>query len=788
MTEAIQTAGLLAAPRGVVAGAAPTIPLTGVAVRAQVTSTASRVTVSQSYRNTEPQPLEAVYVFPLEEGSAVCGFAVTIDGRRLTGRVKPRDEAFDEYDDAMAEGHGAFLLDEERPNIFTASVGNLMPGQEVEVELSYVAELVPEGDGVRLTIPTTVSPRYVPQHRRDFEGLDDADRVSPPITTDPLPYRLDLQVEADLLAPVTSVDSPSHRIRTEIDGTKVTVSLSGDDGALDRDFVLVLQTAEPFEPSARVVAAPTGERFVVASFRPRFEVRRVPVEAVFLVDCSGSMMGASIEDAKRTLQLCLRSLEEGDTFDVVRFGSSHEHLFGKPRPFNQKNLAEADALVSSMDADLGGTEVLRPLQEVLKRRPAKGHQRRIVLLTDGQVSNEDEVIELARSHARTTRFFTFGLGAGASDHLVRGVARAGNGASEMIAPGERIERKVLRHVKRMAHPSTGDVRLEWSGIDVAGASPAALPPLYPDDVLTVIAKVSGGGAGEVRLTATAGDQQIDLSCPVPATETEDDVVPILWARRRIRELEEGAGSRARRGSQQKGRARARDERTRQEIDAELETLGCRYGLLSRVTSYVVVDERPEGERATEAAELRRIPVALTSGWGGISTLASSSVTRYSIPQLLAADGLPEMDFCLTEPSFSARYARDIDLVDSSPLPSCAPPRHESALDRAVDLMILQNADGSWDLTDDFARAVGLPLDRLEQAAAEIAVKDADRILATAIVLAYAEDGAIPVDDAWGHLLEKAGRWLAKATGTQSPPEGHHSWVDWSRTITRVAEE
>jgi Ca-activated chloride channel family protein len=781
MTAAIQTAGLLVARREVEGTAAPTIPLTGVAVRARVTSTASRVTVSQSYRNTEPQPLEAVYVFPLEEGSAVCGFAVTIDGRRLTGVVKPREQAFGEYDDAMAEGHGAFLLDEERPNIFTASVGNLMPGQEVEVELSYVAELVPEGDGVRLTIPTTVSPRYVPQHRRDFDGLDDADRVSPPSSTDPLPYRLDLQVEADLLAPVTSVDSPSHRIRTEIDGTKVTVSLSGDEGALDRDFVLVLQTAEPFEPSARIVAGAGGERFAVASFRPRFEARRVPIEAIFLIDCSGSMTGASIADAKRTLLLCLRSLEEGDTFDVVRFGSTHEHLFGKARPFNQTNLAEADALVRSMDADLGGTEILSPLQDVLKRRPAKGRRRRIVLLTDGQVSNEDEVIELARSHSRTTRFFTFGLGAGASDHLVRGVARAGGGASEMVAPGERIEPKVLRHVRRMGLEHAEKVRLEWTGLEVRDATPAALPELVPGEILTVIASVVDGRSGEARLVFEIGGREFQLACPVAPSAAADDVIPALWARRRIRELEEGGDVRGSRGSQQKGRTRARSERARDEADAELEMLGCRYGLLSRATSYVVIDERAEGERATETAELRRIPVALTSGWGGLSLGAPSALARHH-------SWLPSLRMCLEvrsdpAPSLLSPFESLHDAPEHWPPAAPAPAGPKSDLDRAMDLIILQNADGSWDLTDELARAVGIPLDQLERAASGIAAKDAGRFLATAIVLACAEDGTIPVDDAWRHLLEKATRWLTKATRTQNPPDGHSTWLDWARMTT-----
>jgi Ca-activated chloride channel homolog len=786
MTDAMLQAGLLVKPKDTREPARESIPLTGVSVTARVTATANRVTVRQSYRNTEPKPLEAVYVFPLEEGAAVCGFSVTIDGRRLEGKVKPREEAFADYDDAMSEGHGAFLLDQERPNVFTASVGNLMPGQEVDIEISYVAELVPEGEGLRLTIPTTVSPRYVPAHRRNAEGLDDGDRVNPPVTLDGVSYRLDLRVEADLLSPIRSVESPSHRIHFDIDGSKVTVTLAGDEGQLDRDFVLILRSAEPFEPAARIVSGADGDRFVVASFRPRIEARRSPIDAVFVVDCSGSMGGPSIEDARRTLLLCLKSLEEGDRFEIVRFGSTHESLFGESRPYDDRSLAEADALARSMTADLGGTEILRPLQDVLGRSVAKGLQRCIVLLTDGQVSNDDEVIALARQHSSTTRFFSFGLGAGASDHLVRGVARASGGVAEMIAPGERIEDKVLRHVRRMAEPGAEDVRLEWSGLQVEHQTPSKLPPLYRGDALTVIGKVTSGTTGVATLSAVIAGESVRIEARVAGPDGDDASVAVVWAKRRIREIEEGEAWTGRVGSRQRDRVRERTEARKTEAENELVRLGTRYGLMSAATSYVVIDERAEGERAQESAELRQIPVMLTRGWGGIQGASAPPMyasARRSLLRYVAVGGshLPP----ITEAFFPDDVALSADpddfdfAVQRKSIPS---PWRNKREGRALLLLCAQSADGSWPLDAAVTKAARVSLKRLQQVAANLGVAEAERILATAIVLLLVEDGRLPVQDAWRHIVEKGRRWLERATDGLAVPEGHADWLAWARSV------
>jgi Ca-activated chloride channel family protein len=207
------------------------------------------------------------------------------------------------------------------------------------------------------------------------------------------------------------------------------------------------------------------------SFLPKLDAGpREPREVVFVIDRSGSMGGSSIEEARRALQLCLRSLHEGDRFDIVSFGSHFEAMFGKCRRYSQTSLEEAAAYVRSIDADMGGTEVMGPLKNALERAD-QGMPRSVVLLTDGEVSNDGAVVDLARRHAGSARVFTIGIGHGPSEHFINGVARASGGAAEFIKPGERIEPKVLRQFARLGAPAVEDLRVEWNGKVVEERAP-----------------------------------------------------------------------------------------------------------------------------------------------------------------------------------------------------------------------------------------------------------------------------------------------------------------------------
>src|SRR5262245_16709526 len=466
--------GLLIIPRS--AERAAPAPPECVRIEAKIRDYCARVTVSQRYRNTEAKPLEAVYVFPLDEGAAVCGFEALIGETHVVGRVKEREQAFAEYDDAMAAGHGAYLLDQERPDVFTASIGNLPPGQEALVKITYVSELVREGDDLRFVLPTTVSPRYAPPEDRRGVGRTPVEALNPPRAFS-VPYGLELEIDLDMPSAIRAVESPSHPLALDLDGRRARVRLGGRRTSLDRDFVLKVRLADAPIARAWMETDKAGRAAALLAFEPRFETRESAAEMVFLVDRSGSMGGSSIQEACNALQLCLRSLRPGCLFNVVGFGSRFEPLFAESRPYDEASLAEAARAVSRFDETLGGTEILAPLQWILEKPVREGLPRQLFVLTDGQVSNTEAVIALVRKHSVETRAFTFGIGAGASAHLVRGIARAGEGEAEFIHPGERIEEKVVRQLKRALSPALTDVVVDWNGLSVKPA-PHRLPPVF----------------------------------------------------------------------------------------------------------------------------------------------------------------------------------------------------------------------------------------------------------------------------------------------------------------------
>ncbi len=643
----IQSAVLVARPEPGEERAAK-IALLGVTVEAEVRDVAVHLTLTQVYRNDEDRPIEALYCFPIDEGAAVCGFRIETGGRLINGVAEEKERAFELYDKAIERGDGAFLADQENEDILTVSVGNLKPGQEVRVQVRTVSEL-PVADGImRLTVPTSVSPRYAPA------GADPAhvDRITPDYVSE-VPYRLSLQVRV-LAEAVRAARSPSHRVVEAREGGWTVVRLADGSMPLDRDFVLELERASARGAVSYLSRHANGERALLLRFYPELETpagaaergatakvetgveqasasepgatrqgavpsRSAPrSEVAFLLDCSGSMQGSSIHEALQALDLSLRSLEEGDLFNIVRFGSRFEAWQKAPVVYDRRTLDQALRYLRGLNADLGGTELFPALKFVCGTRPAEGTRREVVLLTDGEVSNPDQVIRLARAAAAHTRIFSFGIGYGASHALVKGVARATGGAWEMIHPGEKVQPKVLRQLSRLTQPCLEEVRVDLPGGKIELSGP--LPPVFEGDSVTVFARVlEMGRAAEARAAGAANEgptvcftgslEGHTYSWSAPVIDTgEDDAVPCLWARARIKELkagmEEGAGSN-------------QGARRMKSVLRQITELGKSFCLLTDFTSFVAVEERAAGERTAGQPEYRRIPVLLTHDYGGI---------------------------------------------------------------------------------------------------------------------------------------------------------------------------
>jgi Ca-activated chloride channel family protein len=786
------------------------VPLAGVSIDAELSTGCARVTVTQRYVNGESTPIEAVYVFPLDEAAAVCGFEALIDGALVVGEVREREEAFRMYDDAMERGDGAFLLDEERPDVFQASVGNLLPGKEVLLKLTYVTELAVADGQLRFSIPTTVSPRYAPASDCTGVGRPDSEALNPPVAWT-VPYGLTLTTHVAMPGPIGRIESPSHPISVALDGERATVTLAQRDAALDRDFVLSIEVAGLDAPHAWVEQDDDGVESLAIVFAPRLPDAAAPAEVIFLVDRSGSMQGTSIEEVRRALQLCLRSMVSGCRFNIIGFGSTTAALFPESRAYDDASLEQAAALVATLEADLGGTEILPALGFALEQPRHAGLPRQIVVLTDGEVTNTDAVLALARQHSADARIFTFGIGAGASHHLVKGLARAGGGAAEFVYPGERIEPKVVRQFGRLLSPAITSVRVDWGGLDVTQA-PQAVPPVFAPGrlILYGLLKSPRTSPATVRLMADGPSGPVAFDVRVdggPAVRGR--AVATLAARARIRELEESPEWTAARGSRQR-------VRKNEAVTAEIVRLSIRYGLMSRETSYVAIERRDTP--VVGDVQLRRVPIALTAGWGGLDA-RHVAISRHGAPipsrafnaDLFVASLSADVSFGDTMSSLYAmtrrpqsRLQREFDATrdwralsslrswgsstgepEDGESASRLSARPSSSIVRGMHALVsLQRADGSWELTNDFARAIGQELRQLESAVADAKGdrREVGRVWATALAVAWLRDHAAEVEDEWRLLVSKAHEWLRIDCGV--PPDGD-AWLERATRFLRV---
>jgi Ca-activated chloride channel family protein len=490
-----------------------------------------------------------------------------------------------------------------------------LPGEETVVEVAYVQRLGADEGALRLSIPTLVAPRYMPgatQGDRTGHGaadptdrVPDADRISPAIGH--VRYGLALDVIFDLGREVT-VESPSHSISVQsLEGHRRRVSFRTESVPLDRDLVLLAAGAPGV--AAGVVAErkpsdgkPAEGTFALTVVPDLFDGKQKNAtrDVVFVVDVSGSMGGVSIVQARTALQLCLRHLREGDRFQVIAFSDSFSTFDRKLVPFTQRTLELADRWVGALQVQ-GGTEMLEPLLAAVSTLDDVRRDRVVVLLTDGQVGNEAEIVERVTAQANGARVYTFGIGTNTSDLLLLDLARRTRGAAEFIHPGERIDDKVTAQFARATAARIDDVSVRFVDVDAGEMAPAELPALIDGEPWVVYGRYAEAGIGRAEIRGTFRGERFFLEVPVELPAVADRPgLTALWASARIRDLEESEHS--------LGGRRAEAQKKR------IVRLSTEHAVGSKYTSFVVIERRTGDRRAHGQPEARAIPVNAPAGW------------------------------------------------------------------------------------------------------------------------------------------------------------------------------
>ena len=589
---------------------APAPVLTNVQAQGRLDAVLFELTLRQTYRNTSEQVVEVVYTFPLPPRAVLLGFASELNAERQNGVIVAKREAERQYEESLEEGDAPVMLEARGDGLHTANIGNLKPGDVIVLECRFAQLLSFEQGRLRVSIPTTIAPRY---GHAEQAGLQP--QQVPQASLD-VEYPLALTLAIGEALAGAAVECPTHRFATSLGQNGSTRMDLAPGARLDRDVVVIVTPREPhpslliradntFDPSAPVV--------MMAALQPPTGAPRERIALKLLVDCSGSMNGDSIASARAALRGVVAGLNEHDHLSLSRFGSTVEHLFA-PSLAKPQALRHLQPLIDGIQADLGGTEMEGALSAVFElSRSAEHTGAEVLLITDGEIWQAEKVITAARRSGH--RVFVIGVGSAPAEGVLRSLAESTGGACEFAAPGEALEAAAHRMLHRMRQPVFTNVRIEWGSTPAWSSGPA--PTLFGGDTVIAFAGFSHPiQASAVRLLAddTHG-QTVELACGEADAPCHGDSLPRIAAARRIA----------------------------QDIDTDALALALQYQLMSTQTNCILVHRRAEADKATERAKLHRISSMLAAGWGGLGTVEESAPSYSFGTCVMFSDSMPSLD-------------------------------------------------------------------------------------------------------------------------------------------------
>jgi Ca-activated chloride channel family protein len=597
---------------------APTVE-TEVAIH--VTGIVARTRVTQAFHNPGDAFVEGVYVFPLPENAAVDHLRMLIGERVIEGQIREKEEARRTYETAKREGRKAALVEQQRPNLFTNSVAHIGPKEQVRITIEYQQSLAPENGAYRLRFPLAVTPRYVPMSEKGGDEEPDpsvlhADYAAPgagPVNP------VDIAVVIDAGVPLANLKSSYHDAAVQKqDGRRTLVYLVKEQEEADRDFELTWSLAPGAAPQAalftqRVAGTDYALLMLVppqptAAEKAAFE--RLPREIVLIADTSGSMQGASMEQAKAALVHALGTLSERDRFNLVEFNSVTRPLWPDALPATSDNLRTAKAWVQQLRAT-GGTEMLPALTFALDTRATPGFLRQVVFMTDGAVGNEEALFRLITQKLGDSRLFTVGIGPAPNSHFMTKAAQFGRGTFTYIGDVREVREKMTALFGKLEAPVLQDVAIAWPDGTAVETFPARVPDLYIGEPILITASARAFN-GTVIVSGKRGSQPWSAAL----TPTSDQTgVGALWAKAKIASLMDEVTRGADAGS----------------IRPQVVQVALDHHLVSAYTSLVAVDVTPTGSASANTALVK---TSLPRGWGAEGATIPQTDTAAALQLLL----------------------------------------------------------------------------------------------------------------------------------------------------------
>jgi Ca-activated chloride channel family protein len=605
-------------------------PLKQTDVQADIAGYVSRVTVRQQFTNPTRTPVEAVYTFPLPADAAVDDMTMQIGRRVIKGQIMRREEARVVYETAKQEGKAAALLDQERPNIFTQSVANIMPGENITITISYV-NLLKYNEGVyEFSFPMVVGPRFNAQGGYTKPGergspsptkqvlddpgnrsvVTDPEKITPPITPPGTRagHNISLTVNLDAGIPLQKLESALHPVNVQRRGSnRAVVRLRNRREIPNKDFILRYTAAGSQMQSGMLVYGPGGSANAGGYFTLILQPPMAPTNAdiapkemVFVLDQTGSQQGLPIQKSKETMRYCIQNMNPGDTFQLIGFNTEVYPCFPQAVPNTPENVQKALKFIEPLEGS-GGTDILKSVDYALKMPDDPKRLRIICYMTDGFVGNDMQIINYIRKNRGRARMFPFGIGNGVNRFLIEGMAREGMGAAEIVDLNMPGEAAASRFYRRVSQPLLLSPEIDWKGMPVADVYPKAIPDVFSAGPIIVKGRYTRPGAGRITVRGMLRGQWWSQTLDVvfPANKSDGSAIATLWAREKIEDLQSQDWLGAQTGN-------PKPEITEQIIATALE-----YRLMSQYTSFVAVEQRVVNVGGKQRK--MDVPVEMTDG-------------------------------------------------------------------------------------------------------------------------------------------------------------------------------
>ncbi|MFA5840184.1 MAG: VIT domain-containing protein [Candidatus Margulisiibacteriota bacterium] len=573
-------------------------PLKHTSVNTQIAGFLAQVEVKQYFKNPYKEKIEAVYTFPLPENAAVNEMVMVVGKRNIYAEIHKRAEAREMYETARAQGKRTALLEQERQNIFTQSVANINPGEEIVITIRYVQTLKYDRGIYSYVFPMVVGPRFIPA-----DSVPDASRITPPVLK---PGRrsghdISLTVEINVGLPITNLHSTSHAVDIKDQGSgKATISIKNEDTIPNKDFILEYCAAGKSLQGSYLNHYTQQGGYVMLMLQPSLDkvTRNIkPKEIYFVVDCSGSMGGYPIAKVKEAMYTCIQGISSDDTFQIIKFSDSANGFAKAPVPATYTNKEEALDFISVLEGE-GGTMMIEGIKACLDAPKTAGRQRIVFFMTDGYIGNDNDILEAVKAKAGNTKIFSFGIGSSSNRSLLEQMAQIGNGTASYIRQDQVAEPIITAMLERISKPYLDDVSIDWGGLDVKEVYPSPLPVLYSAQPLIIYGRYTNGGESNVTISGKIDGKnfQEKVRVNLPKWEPNNAALATVWAREKIKSL-----------------TLAELSGKNTQIADNITELALEYNLMSQYTSFVAIDEvLPENATSTLPKTVA-IPVPMPEG-------------------------------------------------------------------------------------------------------------------------------------------------------------------------------